>query len=358
MFYLLFVENSDYCADADVKFFNTRNDAVNTMKEQYKTHVDIVGVPDEVDDEHYVSFVTADDDHSITVGITIVDGIDRFRWEVGEVVPYEPDAAITDVQSEEEPEVDDESFPPNDEPELSTFVDSETVMRLESSWLRVDWANIGEGYHGDFDKDDENDEPLLRYYAYYRQEPGDEFMEVEDFSCCTMISANTSHAILERALRFIYRLLAESLSGRIRGVKCRSPREITDNLGLSWMTADMFVYSSLAKQGNILDEIEETIQGDLPALWARWKCSFGEIREKVEREIKDDIQAIIDHRVYHFLCDAEFVPFLLRYFSEDDLNALGFGDFIKGAKSDYSPYDNASVYDAEDDFNEDGEAED
>ena len=69
-------------------------------------------------------------------------------------------------------------------------------MSLQSSWLRVDWYNAGEGWWGDYNPGNPEDENLLRFDVYVRRGPqrqedmDDGWQEVEDASYCTRIPVN------------------------------------------------------------------------------------------------------------------------------------------------------------------------
>lgn len=82
LFYLLYAENSD-CGDpvssANVRHFLSREAACAEMKASFAKHEDICGLPDVEDDEHDVT-ITDDE-------IIIHDGLDTFRWKVGEATP-------------------------------------------------------------------------------------------------------------------------------------------------------------------------------------------------------------------------------------------------------------------------------
>ncbi|MDE1821060.1 MAG: hypothetical protein KGJ23_08045 [Euryarchaeota archaeon] len=64
--------------------------------------------------------------------------------------------------------------------------------------VKVEWEETGEGWQGDFDPDDPEDEELLRFYVY--RKVGREWHPVEDGSYCTAMPVATSPAIRKRAL--------------------------------------------------------------------------------------------------------------------------------------------------------------
>lgn len=85
LFYLLYAENSD-CGDpassANARHFLSLESARAEMKTSFAKHKDICGLPDVEDDEHDVA-ITDDE-------IIIYDGLDTFRWKVGEATPEVP----------------------------------------------------------------------------------------------------------------------------------------------------------------------------------------------------------------------------------------------------------------------------
>ena len=64
-------------------------------------------------------------------------------------------------------------------------------MELIKDNVKVCWVNIGEGYNGDYDENDPEDENLLRYDVYVLDEGNWE--AVDDASYCTYVSADTDN---------------------------------------------------------------------------------------------------------------------------------------------------------------------
>lgn len=102
--------------------------------------------------------------------------------------------------------------------ESITFVeneDSDTVIRMEDGDLCCEWVNLDEGYSGDYDPDDPEDENLLRFDIYRRPEDLDGEWDIEyeepDASFCTMMPADTDRTILVAALRYIIAKYKEAL---------------------------------------------------------------------------------------------------------------------------------------------------
>ena len=89
---------------------------------------------------------------------------------------------------------------------------------LERGDLRIEWEYIGEGYNGEWDEDDPEDEALLRFTVYTKPTPHfsdasyyNVWEQLDDGSYCTLMSYDTPYAILERALELIY----EQIEGTI-----------------------------------------------------------------------------------------------------------------------------------------------
>ena len=89
---------------------------------------------------------------------------------------------------------------------IKTNIDDETLVTVDDNVVLVELANIGEGYHGDYDPEDPDDTELVRFYVYVNAnceetnadgsatEP--DWEDVEDSSCCTTIPCNTNVDVL------------------------------------------------------------------------------------------------------------------------------------------------------------------
>ena len=62
-------------------------------------------------------------------------------------------------------------------------------MELVKDNVKVIWENIGEGHFGDYDENDTEDENLLRFTVYVNED--NEWIQVDDSSYCTMVTADT-----------------------------------------------------------------------------------------------------------------------------------------------------------------------
>jgi len=85
---------------------------------------------------------------------------------------------------------------------VSVIVFSDGEMSMNDDVLKVEWENLNEGWHGDYNPEDPDDENLLRFSAYAWS--GDRWEYIEDSSYCTRVPASTDEAELERLLRIIF----------------------------------------------------------------------------------------------------------------------------------------------------------
>lgn len=69
--------------------------------------------------------------------------------------------------------------------------------------VELEW--IGEGLCGDYDEEDEDDVPLMRFTYYHNGE------QVEDGSYCTGIEANISDELLEKVEEYLLHQLYDDI---------------------------------------------------------------------------------------------------------------------------------------------------
>lgn len=86
---------------------------------------------------------------------------------------------------------------------VEKYPDAETPVSIYDDALRVDWYRAGEGYWGDYNPANPDDEELLRFDVYKKVE--DFWEEVDDASYCTTISAETSPEKLVKPLFVIFK---------------------------------------------------------------------------------------------------------------------------------------------------------
>lgn len=84
--------------------------------------------------------------------------------------------------------------------------------------VMLDW--IGEGYSGDYDEDDPEDERLLRFYVFVKEDGCNTFRVLDDASGCTMLSADLPDETIEQALEVLLANFHHALSSypEVRGV--------------------------------------------------------------------------------------------------------------------------------------------
>jgi hypothetical protein len=66
---------------------------------------------------------------------------------------------------------------------------------------KVEWVDLGEGWSGDYDPSDPEDEALLRFDVMERDD--DEWVAIDDASYCTQMPADSSEDILRRGAAII-----------------------------------------------------------------------------------------------------------------------------------------------------------
>lgn len=91
---------------------------------------------------------------------------------------------------------------------------------VERDGIRVEWVDLGEGWSGDWDEDDPDDEPLLRFDVYIHKDRLEELVgynaepcfsegyegwySPQDSSYCTRMNANAPRDVLIEALEAIW----------------------------------------------------------------------------------------------------------------------------------------------------------
>jgi hypothetical protein len=89
------------------------------------------------------------------------------------------------------------------------FKDIEVVSK--DGLIKVVLEYIGEGYQGDYDPKDSEDEPLLRYSLYQKDDDGD-WDDVDCGSYCTYLSVNDDRDKLVKVANTILRLVEDGLT--------------------------------------------------------------------------------------------------------------------------------------------------
>ncbi len=110
-------------------------------------------------------------------------------------------------------------------------MDNDKLPELIRGNVKVEWVNLGEGWSGDYDEDDPDDQNLLRFDVSKRG-PDGEWEEVPDASYCTRMPADTDTHILENALLHIMDTIYDDVSNHGKAKRlCES---------LSWISPKTF----------------------------------------------------------------------------------------------------------------------
>lgn len=82
------------------------------------------------------------------------------------------------------------------------------IVKDRSGKIRVIWEWIGEGHDSDYNEDDGDDEPLLRFSCQKKE--GREWVEFgQDSSYCTQLNINTPKKYLKRGAEIILEAIAD-----------------------------------------------------------------------------------------------------------------------------------------------------
>lgn len=65
--------------------------------------------------------------------------------------------------------------------------------------VRIEWSNLGEGYDGEYDSENPEDDNLLRFDVSRLE--GETWEPINDGSYCTQVKASESHAMLTQHLK-------------------------------------------------------------------------------------------------------------------------------------------------------------
>lgn len=82
------------------------------------------------------------------------------------------------------------------------------LTNVNGAWAA--WVNLGEGWAGDWNEEDPNDQNLLRFDVGVRAHAGG-YDEAAIYSYCTRMPATADDALLMRGLRAILREYADAI---------------------------------------------------------------------------------------------------------------------------------------------------
>ena len=113
---------------------------------------------------------------------------------------------------------------------ITLWPDDETPVSIENDVVRADWYDAGEGICGDYNPEDPDDIPLLRFDIYKKE--GEDWVEVDDASYCTRMPVTENLEILTRSLYIIFK--------EYNNVLKDDPDASVKKLGesLSWISPD------------------------------------------------------------------------------------------------------------------------
>lgn len=83
--------------------------------------------------------------------------------------------------------------------QFAKVIDSKELIRDR---VKVEWWELGEGWFGEWDPDDPEDEELLRFYVSWLDDDG-EWIDPQDCSYCTRFPAKSTPEQRAKALEMI-----------------------------------------------------------------------------------------------------------------------------------------------------------
>jgi hypothetical protein len=105
--------------------------------------------------------------------------------------------------------------------------------------VTLEW--IGEGWSGDYQEDDPDDDPLLRFTVYEQYESGRGWDQVDDASYCTSLIADQ---LTPADKNLVLEYLMSQVYDQVRDGK--SIKRLCENL--SWIDRDTVEYLRLEKE--------------------------------------------------------------------------------------------------------------
>ena len=109
---------------------------------------------------------------------------------------------------------------------------------VQHDGVRVELEDIGEGRSGDYDAEDPDDVPLMRFTVLKLEKDGS-WEPVDDASYCTQIPAYTSPADMERLAQLILVSVEDAvLAGKSVKKRCEELSWINPTWGTKFMRTD------------------------------------------------------------------------------------------------------------------------
>ncbi len=104
-------------------------------------------------------------------------------------------------------------------------------MELIKDRVKVEWVELGEGWCGDYNEDDPEDEELLRFDVSWLDDDG-EWIDPGDVSYCTRFPANSTEEQQRQGLEMLMNAFYEPLMDGHSGKKIG---EAMSWIGLDWL---------------------------------------------------------------------------------------------------------------------------
>lgn len=104
---------------------------------------------------------------------------------------------------------------------------------LQKGKVIIEWAELGEGWSGDYNPDDPEDEELLRFDAYIEDHEWED--DYPTYSYCTQFPASATPEQREAGLEYLMSHLYEPMS---KDEWCRGEAERLSWIGLDWIEGE------------------------------------------------------------------------------------------------------------------------
>ena len=108
-------------------------------------------------------------------------------------------------------------------------------MELIQGNIKAEWVRLGEGWNGDYDVSDPDDEELLRFDMSYKDKHGN-WQEIPDASYCTRFPAQKSKQAQRAALQYILAQYCNAVNNHYDADTAPSLRGLGESL--SWINEE------------------------------------------------------------------------------------------------------------------------
>lgn len=116
---------------------------------------------------------------------------------------------------------------------MSQFTKVINVDTLIKDRVRIEWVELGEGWSGDWNPDDPNDEELLRFDVSWLDDNG-EWVDPGDVSYCTRFPASATNVQRTKGLEMLMNAFYEPLMNN-NGYGGRKIGEEMSWIDLDWI---------------------------------------------------------------------------------------------------------------------------